>query len=101
MKANKVAKNLLQGKTCDNCEHGYQMSRCTKDLYDWNVLKDKSSDGTCECWKKRAPFKGKKLNMKWSMEAAEALKSFSGINVEEELIKIAINEIKRELKKNK
>ena len=64
MTQNEIAKNLLEGKSCDTCEHGYQLTQCSRDLYTWNVLENKFDESTCESWRKRVVFKSKLNRMK-------------------------------------
>lgn len=90
MKANKIAKNLLQDKTCDNCI--FIMGDFCTIRHEQKRL---PKENTC---KRHTMRFSQRLNVKWSLMTQPI---FRGVDVEEELIKTATNEIKRELKKNK
>ena len=113
MKINQIAKNLLEGKTCQNCKY-----RCCEqgDVFfcDVNAYQDSNpyagtqslpKDETCHQWEEipkaiemnitSVPFSAKpqKLKIKWSAASEVELQSLHNLNIEDEFVKI----FKREL----
>ena len=101
-----IAKNLLEGKFCANCQHhGY--GRCYVLKTNPQVVSEGVAlpeGNTCKHWEKewemkitstQVTAKARKLNIKWSVESELEMEPIS-IDVEEELIKAAIEEINEE-----
>jgi hypothetical protein len=84
----KDLKNHLKNKTCGNCRYRshFDPDRCRYSRS--KVPREK----TCEHFEEGTPGK---LNVKWTKEAELDLKEFNNIDVEEELIKAASEELSK------
>lgn len=82
-----IAKNLLEGKTCQNCE--YKRNNYCENPYLSNTL---AESNTCSGWEKKSH---KTFNVKWTKESEVVFHELNGLDVEEELIKAVSEEIRK------
>ncbi|MFW6002115.1 MAG: hypothetical protein ACOCQD_02140 [archaeon] len=106
---NKIAKNLLEGRTCDNCRYKEceQGDVCYCVLYkqlDSNPylgVRPIPKENTCTKWEKRI---NKKLNVRWTKESEIDLTKDIEKNliktVSKELIKFTDNEVNKSFEAN-
>lgn len=90
-----IAKNLLENKTCKNCEYSFGESCKYYDDIDGPIsIASLPEDNTCSKWKEKH---NKVLNIEWSKDAEVDISTYRGIDTEEELIKSVLEEINNEI----
>jgi hypothetical protein len=89
-----IAKNLLEGKTCQNCKYR-DRTFCIQTVGDKVIANPLPDDNTCSKWElKKLP---KKLNVRWTKEMEVDLAKYHGLSAEEEITKTVSETMRKEI----
>lgn len=91
-----IAKNLLEGKTCDNCEHSFRGScKYCNNIDEPASITSLPKDNTCSKWKERKY--NKVINVRWTKEAEIDLSTYYGLDAEDEIVEKASEAMQEEI----
>ena len=97
MTKKEITKRLLKDETCIHCKYHFVNSGmdhfCTREESDILIPKEQ----TCEEFERGQC--GRKLKVTWTQQAYQDLKSWTGLNAEDELMKAVGEEMKNEIDK--